>query len=174
MKPSIKTVTGRYFDFVDLESNHVTIQDVAKGLSNCCRFSGQIEEFYSVAQHSVLVSYFVTPEFALAGLLHDSAEAYIHDISAPLKQLLPDYRAIEHRVDEFLMSHFGVRWDNATVKAADLVALATEKRDLIHADDGTDYWSVIDGVKPDPILIRPWAPKYARREFLARFVELTQ
>lgn len=174
MKSSIKTVTGCYFDFVDLESNVIEISDIATGLSNCCRFVGQIEEFYSVAQHSVLVSYFVPPEFALAGLLHDSAEAYIHDISAPLKQLLPDYRAIEHRVDELLMGHFGVRWDSATVKASDIKALATEKRDLTHTDDDTDYWSVIDGVKPDPILIRPWAPKYARREFLARFVELTQ
>ena len=76
----IATSTEKHIDFVNITPDQICIEDIARGLSNECRFAGQLESFYSVAQHSVYVSQIVPPEYALEALLHDAAEAYIKDI----------------------------------------------------------------------------------------------
>ena len=91
--------SGAWFDFLDPESSDFAIEDIAAGLSNICRYAGQCSGFYSVAEHSLLVSE-VAFDHAYAALMHDAAEAFIGDVTRPLKQLLPDFKRIEapHRV----------------------------------------------------------------------------
>lgn len=72
----IATSTGKHIDFVNITPDQICIEDIARGLSNECRFAGQLESFYSVAQHSVYVSQIVLPEYALEALLHDAAESH--------------------------------------------------------------------------------------------------
>lgn len=165
---SISTFGGGTFDFELPAASDISILTIAHALSNICRFTGHTAEHYSVAQHSVMVSRLVPREHALAGLLHDAAEAYIGDVSKPLKALLPDYRAVEQRVEAAVLSHFGLppRLPSC-VHIADLVALRTEQRDLMGVH------TVVDGIGPLNERIAPMPPREARRAFLARFAELT-
>lgn len=87
----ILTATGRRLDLIGSTAADIDALDIARGLSRACRFAGQTVPFYSVAQHSVLASYLVPPEDALHALLHDAAEAYLGDLTGPLKRLLVSY-----------------------------------------------------------------------------------
>lgn len=70
------------------EAHELRIPDMVQALSRICRFNGHVTEHYSVAEHSVLVSYLVPKEYALAGLLHDGAEAWIGDMNGIIKNML--------------------------------------------------------------------------------------
>lgn len=177
MRPAIRTIGRRYFHF-DQHSkyNEPDFYEIAVGLGNACRFAGQVEEFYSVAQHSVLASYIVPQPLAYEALMHDWLEAYIHDITSPLKRSpeMVGYRALERRLSRELNRKLGLAVDMPfEVHQADLVMLATEKRDLtIDHDEDDGYWAVIDGVNPADFVIQPWPPKLARQRFMERLTEL--
>ena len=137
------------------------------GLSRLCRFGGQCQEFYSVAQHSVWVyrrirDWYREPEIWLQALLHDASEAYIIDVPSPLKQLLPEYRAIEDKFEAAIFEKFDLANKRQVIKRADLEALATEARDLM---TGTADWSLIQGIRPSPDRIVPLRPDAARSLF---------
>ena len=171
MKPTILTVSGQSFNFIDPASNVIRVTDIAHALAHVCRFAGHTREFYSVAQHSVLTSLIVPPEDALAALFHDATEAYIGDVSSPLKQLLPDYQAIEARLHADIFAKLGLPAElPASVKRADLIRLATEQRDLIAPHD--DEWSQLAGISPLPECIDPLLPWAAGMLFLDRYREL--
>lgn len=169
----ILTASGRHFDYLDPRGEDIDILDIAQGLANECRYAGHTRAFYSVAQHAWLASQIVPPACALEALLHDATEAYCKDIPRPLKQLLPDYRDIEDRVDGAIRAAFGLpfamSWE---VKAADLVMLATERRDLMPADDTP--WPILDGVAPLPRKITAMQPSRAQALFLKRYIQLTE
>ncbi|MCL3991911.1 5'-deoxynucleotidase, partial [Escherichia coli] len=77
--------------------------------------------------------------FAFEALMHDATEAYCQDIPAPLKRLLPDYKRMEEKIDAVIREKYGLPQAMSTpVKYADLIMLATERRDL-GLDDGS-FW----------------------------------
>ena len=172
MSPTILTSSGRYFNLLEPIAKHVNIGEIAHALSHICRFTGHVRTFYSVAEHSYHASYLVDREHALAALLHDAAEAYIGDVARPLKRLLPDYKAIEARVEAAVFSHFKLPAQlHASIKKADLIMLATEQRDLMpeHADN----WACLHGIEPLPQTLNPMPSQTARYCFLDRYFELT-
>jgi 5'-deoxynucleotidase YfbR-like HD superfamily hydrolase len=166
--------SGRYFDLLrPKDAEPISAEEIAHALSNICRFTGHTKRFYSVAQHSVLVSLIVPGEHALAGLLHDAAEALLGDVSTPLKALLPDYRDIESSLEEDIFFSFGVDFPlHPSVKAADLRMLATERRDLL--PHTTDTWPMLQGVEPLAEHINPVPPGMARDIFMERFNQIIQ
>lgn len=165
--PEILLSSGNYFNLLAPDESEFTILDIAHALSNLCRFNGHTREFYSVAQHSVLVSQILPVEDQLAGLLHDVAEAFIGDMVRPLKNILPDYRAVEKAVENSVLRRLGISCIPPSVTHADLTLLATERRDLLPQNDR--QWALLDGIKPLDKIIKPWTPSRASFEFIKHY-----
>lgn len=175
----IQTFTGRRFYPADPRPWDVDIHDIAHALSNLCRFNGHTRQFYSVAQHSVLVSCIVPESLALDGLMHDAAEAYLSDITSPVKPLLEEIARIEARIHESIAIAMAANYRSLIchthplqIKHADLVMLATERRDLLTPT--VDEWPCLEGITPRPEQITAWDPATAKKMFLERFAELTE
>ena len=164
----ICTYLGNRFYPLEGLIDHVHLEDIAHGLAYQCRFNGQTSEFYSIAQHSLMVADIVSvhhPELRLAALLHDASEAYLGDVVKPLKALLPNYKQIELNVELIIAQTFGISDPfNPLIKQADMVALATEKRDLM--PHSAEDWSYLKGFVPLPESIATMAPDQAKRAFL--------
>lgn len=168
-QPFVSTASGRRFHFLTPSADEVELEDIAHGLAYQCRFNGQTDAFYSVAQHSLLVAELVPPPLRLTALLHDAAEAYVGDIVKPLKNLVPEFEVIERRIAAAVGERFGVELCELpkAVKRADLNALATEKRDLMPRS--VEAWPQLQGVAAVPRRIVALGPEAARRAFLERF-----
>ncbi|GBF56408.1 hypothetical protein PbB2_00064 [Candidatus Phycosocius bacilliformis] len=166
--PTILTADGTYFSFLR-PSENLTLNAVARGLANTCRFGGQCNRFYSVAEHSVWVSRIVPEELALWGLMHDAPEAFICDIPKPLKEMLPDYRKIEKAIEGPILEFFGLIGPMpSAVKAADMIMLATEQRQIMNNRDPW-RWTL----KPlEDATLECLEPQAAYELFIARANEL--
>lgn len=125
------TRTGAKFSMKpeDLTRNLYHSEDIATALAKICRFNGHCDGFYSVAEHSVLVSHLVPFRLALPALLHDASEAYLGDMVTPLKDRCPDYRRFEQVVQDEIHQRHRIELtdvDEACIKKADRLALAIE------------------------------------------------
>src|SRR5919112_4269396 len=114
----IDTASGVRLDLDGPQPEDIRIEDVAGGLSKVCRFGAQAREYYSVVQHALLVRQLVAnsghPELALAALHHDSHEAYLCDIPAPLKRKIRArtnvYDEACKTLDLVIAEAFGLEW----------------------------------------------------------------
>ena len=178
----IQTYTGLAFDLVEPSPGSVDVEDIAHALSLLCRYTGHCAWFYSVAQHSILVSEIVAataPELALAALLHDAEEAYVGDWSSPLKAVIRDSASYaltpERAAQAAVEQRFGLTLslaDRGTIKAADLIALVTEKRDLFGPAPRSGWGDATGFRMPEPLDQRIQCipdPGYWKVRFLERF-----
>lgn len=97
---SIKTYTGVMFDPLNPNLELIDILDIAHALSMLCRANGHFRSFYSVGQHCIncmkeAAARGYSERVQLACLLHDASEAYLSDVTRPVKQELPKYLEIE-------------------------------------------------------------------------------
>jgi hypothetical protein len=104
----IHTISGREINLLTFNADDVDITDIAWGLGRTLRYGGHIREDWSVAHHSVVMSYLVPKKFAMEALLHDAAEAYIGDIIWPVKALFPDIELFENERTLIVMDAFKV------------------------------------------------------------------
>lgn len=179
-RPWLQTVKGRAWCADAPEDFTYDIEEFAHALANLCRFTGQLPEFYSVAQHSVLVARVVldnlpsnmplaeVQRLCRAAILHDAAESLLVDLPAPVKRLpaLEGYRCLLKRTEIAIAKQFGLYdlLDHALIKHADVVVLATEKRDVRNASAYDSEWSDL----PAPMVsrIKPMTPSVAKAYFL--------
>lgn len=168
------TYTGRKMWPLDPDPSDIDILDIAHALSNTCRFSGHTKEFYSVAQHSYLVS-LLCPEHALWGLLHDAAEAYLHDISTPVKHApqMAAYRETEDWLRGMILLKYGIRnlKEPKEVKDADVMMAVIEGAHLMPGTPDAFWAQANYTIGDEPFII--WMPRKAEEKFLIRFDELT-
>lgn len=170
----ILTNAGVYFHLRSPEKHKYCVKEIAHALSHICRSTGHTKWLYTVAQHAVYVSYLVPPGDALEGLHHDDSEAYLGDVSSPLKALLPAYKSLELEVEQEIAGQLGLRFPfPGTVKLADMQLFLNEKRDVmataLEEEDEDQLFKPFKGLKIRKLPI--WAVKLA---FLDRHAELTK
>ena len=163
----MQTFSGRKFYPLDPMPEEIYIEDIASALSNLCRFGGQVQKFYSVAEHSILISRKLGINCKLWGLLHDAGEAYVQDLVKPLKLALPEYKKIEMRVMDAVVIRFGLNPVTMpmAVEAADICILNDEHRQVMKP--GLDWWH--DSKTPLGVDIEFWEPTEAMDKFIKEY-----
>ncbi|MBD8677952.1 hypothetical protein [Sphingomonas sp. CFBP 13720] len=166
--PTILLASGHYFDLLDPANSRFNLADIARGLGNTCRFAGQCDRFYSVAEHTWLASFLVPQPLAFAALMHDAPEAFIGDVTRPLKGLLPAYKEIENRIADVIAERFllGDLCDHPMVKRADLQMLAAEQLAMMPTHD--DAWHCLEGIDVPALDWQNWSPVDAAKNWLHR------
>jgi hypothetical protein len=163
------TYSGTPFSLSNPDPGNVNPLDILVPLSRLERWGGHCQVDFTVGQHSWLVSQQVPRRFALAGLLHDAAEAYIGDLSRPFRQLLGDrYREIEEPIEWAIAKRFGLEsLYPPEIRVADDRMLATELRDVMPPQGFT--------FDREPYVERliPWKRKRVLLQLVERFEELT-
>jgi len=169
----ILTQSGQQFDLLRPTASMIKPVDIAHALSRLCRFNGHTRAHYSVAQHSLIVASLVPVEHQLVALLHDATEAYIGDMTRPLKAVMPEYQYVEQQIWLAVCDRFDIPADLPDcVKKADMVALATERRDLMPEHPGER--DCLRGVQPMKETIVPFSAESASIMFFSRLMELMQ
>jgi uncharacterized protein len=165
----MQTATGIAFWPMEPRASEIRIEDIAHALSHLCRYLGHTREFYSVAQHCVLVSRALPPNLRAWGLLHDASEAYLVDVPRPVKPYLIGYREVEEAMERAVADAFRLSWPMPEeVKRVDNAILADEAAQLMVAPPRD--WCLRE--PPLGILIDPWSPQTAKRRFLEAFAEI--
>lgn len=167
----INTFTGKHILTDYMTNDDICIEDIAHGLSNICRYVGQCNPFYSVAEHSVRISRLIKSDYLrLPALLHDASEAYIGDVSSQIKAIIPEYIKLE----ELLMYGIFRKYDlleylhDPAIKLLDVQIRFPEVNSLFLTDIG---WAFQGGLA-DYEKIKPWSAKVAEKEFLKEFHNL--
>ncbi len=167
----IKTFTGKEFYLLNPDPDSICIEDIAHALSNICRFGGHTTEFYSVAQHALLVCDWCPDEIKLEGLSHDDTEAYYGDMVKPFKMLMPNYVELEQKLEKVIFRKFKLKNNKKiwkTIKYYDNMALLYEKRDLKFGSTVQASEYLLPKKK-----LKPLRPKIVEKLFLKKFEELT-
>ena len=174
---TLRLASGSYFDLCNPEGSVIDINDIAESLSKICRYGGHGTGFYGVAEHSVHVADLCIrdghpKEACLAALLHDAPEAYVGDVIKPLKIMLPEYSAIELRIDKAICRRFSIEHGkyHDLIKKYDHEMLFCEKRTLFPED--AEKWHGENVVSVVDVDIKMWPYYIAKRVFLRRFSEI--
>lgn len=180
--------SGHLVPLVGASPNHICIRSIASHIAKICRFAGATTTFYSVAQHSMLVSDLLVaygPTIQLYGLMHDAHEAYIGDIPQPVKNLMADtwglgapfqpFEDLTRSIDDAIHRRVGLPFPipaqiRDLIRSADLRALSTEKRDLIAEPGSSMSWGELPQPARGTIKPMPWMR--AEQRFLDRYDEL--
>ena len=180
VRPWIQTHTDLAFDLDEPKPEQVNLWDIAWSLGHTCRYVGQCDQFWSVAEHSLLVADLVVagghPELELQALLHDAEEAYTGDWSRPLKTLMyamcPALMVIPKLVKRAIAERFDVVLDpeHPAIKLADDLALSTERKVL--RGPAPRPWGKFPDPAPGVLVIPTLDPVFAAHQFYSRAREL--
>jgi hypothetical protein len=168
-RTSILLPSGFVLDLLAPDATGLPITDIALCLASQPRWGGAARPWYSVAEHSTMVSRLVPSHLAYAALLHD-CEEFLGDWPSPVKVMLGrDF--VRQRllpVKDALRRRFGFDDGDPAIKHADLVSMATELRDLL--PPAWIDWGHLPPPHPDRIV--PVGPERAYSLFIERFEQL--
>lgn len=181
-RTSIQTYTGREFFPLEPRASDIDPIDVAHALSMKCRYTGHVSDYYSVAEHCILIHDFLLDggdrELARWGLMHDASEAYLPDVAGPIKAHIVGFAEIEDRVLRAVAARFDLPWPiPAEVHHLDKLLYWREREALlkdvpwVYQDTGS-YGAMRLELTPDVrrrLPIRCWRPYTARGEWFTRY-----
>lgn len=171
----MQTFSGRKFWPLDARVEDVEITDIAHSLSMQCRYAGHCQQFYSVAEHSVLIAHWLLDqghgaEVALCGLLHDATEAYLVDLPRPVKADMSRYKQAEIQLWRIIAEVLDL--------PEELPAIVHEADERILADEIAQNMMWMDWhdehKNPLGVELEFWEPYRAEAKFLKMFVRLVQ
>ena len=171
-KDWILTWTGQEVNPFNMTVDQIDIRDIARALSMQCRYNGHISDFYSVAEHSILISYALErDEYSLNtqkhGLLHDASEAYIGDIPTPIKAQLSTVKLCENEIHKLVAEKFNIE-DSPIVHEYDKRIISDERSAFIPLAESHWEWPY----KKLNVLPVGMSPRTAEKNFLIRYCEL--
>lgn len=107
----ILTYTGIMIDPVNPDPELIEIRDIAHSLSLMCRANGHFPTFYSVGQHCIncareAAARGYSRRVQLGCLIHDASEAYMADVTRPVKKELPRYLEIEEPLQNLIFEKY--------------------------------------------------------------------
>jgi hypothetical protein len=165
----IRTWSGLDVDLRFPTVEMILVDDIAAALANVHRFGGHTRRPYTVAEHCLGGLEYSLPQYRLEFLMHDAPEAYLGDVTGPLKRMcgMDFYRELEGRWAALIAARFGLATElPREVKEIDQRMLVTEQRDLcgrmpLSTDKFPPFRMHIGQVAPDAEMLR--------REFLDAF-----
>ncbi len=164
--PVVGVMSGRTVWPSDPDPSSLALDDIANALSFQCRYHGNVLRFYSTSEHCWHVSHAVPACDALWGLLHDTPEFLVGELSRTVKLLLPDHAALSRLVMQRMARAFGL-------PGAAPPASVIEADGRIVADEQAAIQRVVTTTaRPLGVTIQCWPPEVARLRFLERFAEI--
>lgn len=159
---------GKVVDLANPKEDDIDLLSISHALSKTCRFNGNTKQFYSVAQHSVLVSHLIPAPYAKYGLLHDAHEAFIGDITTPVKRIIGNaFDDLSGAWDVVIFRRYGIKMPSKKIKTyikqADYDALMIEAGNLMWP---CEHW------QKSPTTMKSWGSSRAQKEFMKRAEEL--
>jgi hypothetical protein len=150
----VTTHSGVRINLKNPDVSEVSIEDIAHTLSHICRWVGIPEDYFSVAEHSVMAAELAPPEHRLALLMHDCEESILGDNITPLKNMVPELVILGNTIRELLLQKFKIPYDEAIVKIYDRKQLEWERYNIV-----------------DNALYAGLPPKKAKALFIKKFKE---
>lgn len=174
---TIEALLGR-INILSPRSEDIRAGDIARGIATKYRYAGHTSELYTVAEHSVIVSFCVPPQHARRALLHDGSEGYTCDMPRPIKNLpeLAGFREVEDRLQAVIFRRFDIDPDDAegtdAVHEADL-RICVDEIEQVQPRAGC-YVEQLERLGQDGYghALLCLEPRDAERAWLARFREL--
>jgi len=178
MSSYITTYTKKRFNPIAPEEQLIDIKDIAHALSLMTRANGHFKHFYSVAQHSIncykeAKERNYSKQVQLGCLLHDASEAYISDITRPVKKHLPEYLIIEGNVQKLIYEKYSLG-----------SITSEEHRYIEEIDDSMFYYEFLSLMDKQMFEEAPYIAlnhdfslrsfQDVEDEFLSNFIELTE
>jgi hypothetical protein len=159
-EPMMLTFTEKWVNLSNPSAESIDIIDIAHHLSYICRWNGAVKKYLSVAEHCCRGAEVAKAEHKFDVLMHDASEAYLGDVTSPLKRLLGKvYKDLEERFMKVISEKYGFKYPLIDhVKKVDVFLLEVE-------------WNNHMLMVPKHDLT-PWHPAVAEKKFLQLFKEL--
>lgn len=169
----IITYCGRKVYPLNLDGSQICLWDIAHALAHKCRFSGHTKNFYSVAEHCILMAQNDLPGPAVWRLFHDAGEAYLPDLATPIKKKFPILINAENSIIQLIKTRFKLpdltTETKAQIKEGDLAIRYWEGKQLMVNHPEAEWY---EKKNIPEIKIYCWKPKEAEERFVGAACKL--